>query len=162
MQDKYEHTLRFKGNSSYVDHLDWSEDCSIVQTNSGSNEIVYFSVSTGKQIRAKADDVADVVWDTWTCPLGFPVMGIFGEGGESAGINAVHMTKDRRHVVCVDDRGRVKLFNSPCVVDRAPCREYWGHSSHTKNVRFVCEDQYLITVGGNDNTAMQWAVVGSQ
>jgi microtubule-associated protein-like 6 len=161
-RDMYEHLVRCKGNSSFVDHLDWSADGKTIQTNSGSNEIVHFDADTGKAIRAKAGDVSDIDWHTWSCPLGFPVMGIFGEGTDATDVNAVHMTKDRRHVATVDDQGRLKLFNAPCVVDRAPFREYWGHSSHTKNVRFVCEDKYLVTVGGNDNTVLQWKVEGGE
>jgi hypothetical protein len=37
------------------------------------------------------------------------------------------------------DDGLVRLFNSPCVVDEAPCREYRGHSSHVMKARFVSD-----------------------
>ena len=55
----------------------------------------------------------------------------------------------------------MSVFNYPCVVDAAPKHSYGGHSSHVMNVKFSPggEDQKLLTVGGNDNSAMTYAVL---
>lgn len=73
-----------------------------------------------------------------------------------------------------DDFGKVCVFNYPCVVDNAPRSSHGGHSSHVMNLKFSPadpssahsgrgggrghEDLKLVTVGGNDNAAMTWAV----
>ena len=33
---------------------------------------------------------------------------------------------------------------------QAPFKRYVGHSSHVTNVRFTCDDRFLISVGGDD------------
>jgi len=41
--------------------------------------------------------------------------------------------------------------NSDCTVGD-------GHSSHVTNVRFMSDDKYIISTGGEDQTVMQWRV----
>ena len=33
-----------------------------------------------------------------------------------------------------------------------------GHGSHVSNVRFTYDDQFVVTVGGDDNALMVWRV----
>ena len=61
-----------------------------------------------------------------------------------------------------DDFGKVKLFLHPCVVPRAHCKAYAGHSAHVTNVAFTEADKYLISTGGNDRAVFQWQVVDRQ
>ena len=57
---------------------DWSVDGTVLQSNDASSEIIWWNADTGRQIRSSVDTVeADTVWDTWTCHLGFQVMGIW-------------------------------------------------------------------------------------
>ena len=72
-----------------------------------------------------------------THPVGFPVMGIWADGMDGTDTNAVHRSSSHRHVVTAGDDGRVRLFNYPCVIDKAPARVMTGHSSHVANVRCV-------------------------
>jgi len=49
--------------------------------------------------------------------------------------------------LCVPSRVRrvqVKLFKWPCIAKAAACRQYCGHSSHVRSVRFTKSDQYLV------------------
>lgn len=54
----------------------------------------------------------------------------------------------------------MSLLNYPCVVEGAPGQRCGGHSSHVMSVKFTAgsADQKLVSVGGNDNCAMTWAV----
>ena len=74
-------------------------------------------------------------------------------------VNAVARTADGTLMVTADDFGLVKLFRYPCIVPRAQCRTYYGHSSHVTNVVFVHDDAYLISTGGNDRAVFQWRVI---
>ena len=50
----------------------------------------------------------------------------------------------------------VKLFRNPCDVGRADYNGYRGHSFHVTGARFTFNDQFLITIGGNDRSIFLW------
>ena len=69
-------------------HLDWSSDGRIIQSNCGAYEILYWDVKSGRQIRSTMDSLeADTSWSTWTCVLGFPVMGIWPPSSDGTDVN---------------------------------------------------------------------------
>lgn len=82
----YARIARCSGHSSYITHLDWSADSRIIQSNCGAYELLYFEAATGKQIR---QNQRDAQWATWTCTLGFPVMGVWRDDTDGTDINAV-------------------------------------------------------------------------
>jgi WD40 repeat protein len=156
-QDLYTHLRRCKGHTSYITQLDWSVDGMIIQSNCGAYEINYWESSTGKQIRRTNDSIeSDTDWASFTCTLGFPVMGIFPDASDGTDVNSLCLSHDGKYVVTADDFGSVKLFNAPCVVEDAPCFEYSGHSSHVMGARFLRNDKYVVSVGGNDCTIFIW------
>mmetsp|Transcript_7472 Transcript_7472/g.24809 ORF Transcript_7472/g.24809 Transcript_7472/m.24809 type:complete len:915 (+) Transcript_7472:548-3292(+) len=143
---------RCSGHSATVTHIDWSADGSILATNSGAYEILYFN-SHGRQVK---QNQRDTDWDTYTCILGFPVMGIWPDGADGTDINAVDRSHGGRHVVAADDYGGVRLFNYPCVVQDAPCQIAKGHSSHVMCARFSADDRWVLSAGGHDRAIFQW------
>jgi len=154
---------RCKGHSSYIVGLDWNTGSDILQTNCAGREILYWYASTGKQIRSTFDDIeADTKWASWTCPLGFPVMGIWPDGSSGNDINAVTMSGNQKFIVTADDLGLVKLFNAPCVLNDAPYREFHGHCSFVQNCTFVeGKDKSaprVVTIGGADCSVFQWKI----
>lgn len=40
------------------------------------------------------------------------------------------------------------------------CRCYRGHSSHVTDVRFLCDDRMVLSVGGHDRGIYQWRTCG--
>ena len=143
---------RCKGHSSTVTHIDWSTEGSFIMTNSMSYEILYFDARHGRQVLRNMNDVE---WHSWTCTLGFPVMGIWPEDSDGTDVNAVARSRSGAHLVSADDFGRVNLFNYPVVVTQAPCRSYRGHSSHVMNIAFTANDKRVISVGGKDRAVFQ-------
>ena len=159
----YTPTARCVGHQSRVTHLDWSVDSSTLQSNCGSYEIMYWSADNGRQIRSSVDTVeSDTEWATWTCILGFPVMGIWPDSSTGDDVNSVDRSRDGAFIVTGDDFGEVKLFNYPCVVDDAPNRAYKGHSSHVQKVRLCARDFHAISVGGEDRAILQWKIVSAR
>lgn len=173
MKAGYTRIARCQGHSSYVNHLDWSRDSRVIQSNDGAYEMLYFDSRNGRQVQ---DGQRDTTWDTWTCTLGFPVMGIWRLGEMDAmdgtDINAVCRSSslvqfeklDPCHgrgafVVTADDDGFVRLHNYPCVIESSPCREYLGHSSHVTAVRFSPCNRWVCSAGGHDRAIFQWRVV---
>lgn len=76
-------------------------------------------------------------------------------------------------LVSGDDFGLIKLFDFPCAdkfvrefvapplrrrpplphtpsLLQAKHKRYFGHSAHVTNVRFSCDDKYVISAGGSD------------
>jgi len=62
------------------------------------------------------------------------------------------------HYVCAtgDDSGKIKLFRWPAFGFKQAFRSYIGHGSHTMQVRFSYDDDYLISAGGSDMSLFQW------
>ena len=147
---------RLRGHSSYITHLDWSLDGRLVQSTCGAYELLYWDVESGKQF--SAPNPSDLKWKSYTCILGFGVMGIWPPFADGTDINSLHVSRDKSLVVTGDDSGFVNIFNYPCVVKNAPRLQYTGHSSHVTNVRFAYDDSVIVSVGGNDNCAISWLV----
>lgn len=146
---------RLRGHSSSITHLDWSYDSKLLRSTCSAYELLCFDTKTGKL--ASKINVADVRWKTNTCILGFEVMGIWPQYSDGTDVNALDVSKDKGVVITAnDDEGLVRLFNYPCVVKSAPCKEYSGHSSHVTNARFLPGGDKVVTVGGNDSAVCVW------
>ena len=144
------------GHSSFVQHVDWSIGGDMLMSNSGDYEQLYWDLS-GNQFMG---DVRDKNWDTWTCVLGFEVMGIWQDGMDGTDINALHRSHNGNFSVMSGDDGLVYLFNHPVVINEAPHRAFRGHSSHVENVRFLADDKRVVSAGGADRSMMQWKTHG--
>lgn len=147
---------RLRGHSSYITHLDWSLDGRLVQSTCGAYEILYWDVDSGKQF--SAPNPSDLQWKSYSCVLGFGVMGIWPPFADGTDINSLHVSRDKSLVVTGDDNGLVNVFNYPCVIKNAPRLQFTGHSSHVTNVRFAYDDNVIVSVGGHDNCAISWQV----
>lgn len=191
----YHRLHRLKGHSSYITHLDWSTfdkkipERHVLQSTCAAYELLYYDANSGKQVR---ESLRDEKWDTQTCTLGFSVMGIWGatkpgekvpggtditsvDRGPVPGRDSMGRRNKGELLAAVDDSGKVKLYNYPCVVKHAPFRAmrwrdrpglarkpvgesigYIAHSQNITNVKFASEGAYLITTGGFDRSVMQW------
>ncbi|KAK3276728.1 hypothetical protein CYMTET_15223 [Cymbomonas tetramitiformis] len=156
VEQGYQHVARCKGHSSTVRHLDWSTDSALLQSNCSGYEILYWDAETGKQVLANQRDTA---WHTWTCILGFPVMGIWPEGADGTDINSSCRSAGAGYLATCDDSGIVRLYNYPCVVEKAPAREYYGHSAHVMCVRFSAGNEKVLTAGGRDRAVFQYRFI---
>ena len=162
----YQRIARCQGHSATIKHLDFSlplfdppelRGKTILQSNCNSKEILYFDSKTGAKINMNQRDAK---WDTWTCSLGFSVMGIWGDGEENMDINAVTRSHSQEYCIVSNDFSTVKLFNYPCVVDNAPHRVYHGHASHVTKARWSNDDRFVFTCGSGDRAILQWKTHG--
>jgi WD40 repeat protein len=166
------------GHSSYITHIDWNLDSTVLQSNSGDYEILYWDarplakdakiVNGQKRVPRISDHrigqlgtpTRDMAWKTWTCTLGFPVMGIWQDGECGNDINACHRSPDGHFLVSSGDDGLVRLFNYPAVIKEAPNHAFKGHSAFAENVRFLCDSNRVVSVGGGDRCLIQWKTYG--
>lgn len=149
----WQRAARCSGHSSTITAVDFSADGGVLQSTSQAYEIIYFDPRSGRRVSHPQRDTA---WDTWTCPVGFPVMGIWPEGSDGTDINAVSRSGSGKYLVTAGDDGMVSLFNYPCVVQEAACRSYRGHSSHVMAACFNADDSRVISAGGKDRSVFQF------
>lgn len=155
---------RCAGHSSWISHLDWSQDSSVIQSTDAAYEMLYWKVNGEQQTVCQRDQS----WATWTCTLGFPVMGIWRDGMGGSDINSVDRSKNvnrngkplSEFLVAADDNGKVHLFNYPCVIEDAPGHAFKGHASHVSNIRFSADDKRVFSTGGHDRSLFQWKTHG--
>ena len=149
---------KLRGHSSYITHIDWSCDGSLLRSNCGAYELLMWEADTGRICTGIIE--ADVRWSTHTCVLGFNVMGIWPKYSDGTDVNAVDVSKKKKIIATADDFGRLNIHNFPCVVSGAPRKSFTGHSSFVTCVRFNgMNDEQLVTTGGQDCCVIVWKVV---
>lgn len=145
------------GHSSYITHLDWSEDGQYIRSNSGDYELLYWNATTCRQVPTSTQ-LRDVQWFTNTCPITFNTAGIWPENADGTDINSCTSSRDNKLAATGDDFGKVKLYAYPVTQPKSLCHQYGGHSSHVTCVRFLPDDSRLLSAGGLDTSVMQWLV----
>ncbi|MGH0163670.1 UNVERIFIED_CONTAM: hypothetical protein FKN15_045684 [Acipenser sinensis] len=156
---RYTRFGRCTGHSSFITHLDWSKESKFIMSNSGDYEILYWDVAGGCKLLRNRFDSKDREWASYTCVLGFHVIGVWLEGSDGTDINALCRSHNERVVAVADDFCKVHLFQYPCPKPKAPSHRYDGHGSHVTNVRFTHNDSHLISMGGKDTSILQWRVM---
>jgi len=144
-----------KGHSSYINCLDWSEDSTFIRTNCGAYELLFFTIPDCNQDPSGRSNTVATVWATESVHFSWSTEGIYPKGTDGTHVNGVAANADRTIISTGDDYGLVNLFRFPCRNGGIP-RSYRGHSEHVVRVRFGENDQYLWSIGGYDQTLMQW------
>ena len=143
-----------RGHSSFLTHVDWTADSSMMQSNDGAYEILYWEAETAKQY-THTMHMRAVKWDTWSAVLGWPVQGIWKPGSDGTDVNAVDRSRREDTIVTGDDYFKVNLYRFPCL-KKAQYKSYAGHCSHVLGVKFLADDSHVISIGGNDCSIFQW------
>uniref|UniRef100_A0A1I8FHG0 HELP domain-containing protein n=1 Tax=Macrostomum lignano TaxID=282301 RepID=A0A1I8FHG0_9PLAT len=147
-----------QGHTSFVTHIDWSADGTLLRSNSGDYELLYWKMPDGQ--REFDDSVTrDAKWQTGTCCLSFEVAGIWRDANDGTDVNAVCVDAGGTLCAVGDDFGWVNLYSYPCPVAAPDRRQGGGHSSHVTNVAFTPDGKRLISCGGRDMAVMQWLLV---
>ncbi|XP_074659724.1 echinoderm microtubule-associated protein-like 2 [Tubulanus polymorphus] len=155
---KYSRIGKCVGHSSFVTHLDWSEDSQYIMTNSGDYEVLFWTAANCSMYTSPAS-LRDVKFVTQNCTLSFGTMGIWPEGADGTDVNGCCRNNQKTLVASADDFGKVNLYQYPCCQPRAAGHNYGGHSSHVTSVRFLYDDSRLLSTGGKDTAVMQWEIV---
>eukprot|EP00051_Salpingoeca_urceolata_P007134 m.94665 g.94665 ORF g.94665 m.94665 type:complete len:1961 (-) comp15130_c0_seq1:316-6198(-) len=150
-----------KGASSYVTHIDWDKSGKLIMLNSGAKELLFFEAPRGKRVTVSQEAFPHIEWDTWSSVLGKPCEGIWPAHSDVTDVNAAHLASDGLTLATGDDVGLVKLFKFPTTGKFAKFKKYIGHSAHVTNVRWLANDEKLISVGGGDTAIFVWAFSGA-
>ena len=160
-----------RGHSATVIHFDWSADSRLLMSNCAAHEILLWAIPPASRVAAAAPRpirslkplqqqagtrLAESAWASWTCVLGFPVMGCWPDDSDGTDVNSAQISSDGAYLLTADDFGEVKLFRSPCVVEDAPYHAGSGHSSHVSCARFLHSGVAAVSSGSKDRTIIRW------
>eukprot|EP00948_MAST-09A_sp_MAST-9A-sp1_P002160 g2160.t1 len=148
-------------HNSYVTNVDFSEDNQYLQSNCGAFEYICSDASTGSYIPA-VSTLKDVRWATWTCPLGWPTLGIWPTIDDGTHVESVDRNSIGDKIATSDSFGRVRLYNYPCTSKTAAFLEYRVHASHATKVRWTAGDSHVISIGGSGRSIVQWKVLSGE
>lgn len=178
----------------------------VIQSTCGAYETIYYQPAPTRTERVLGSHVAmpsgvtwpvakiirrdqrDTNWNTWSCTLGFPVMGIWQRGMDGTDVNACDRSpllrdmtykqlygesngpaegsekfgtpKRGKVMVTANDDGTVGLYNFPSILHHSPHHSFRGHASHVTNIRFLSDASRVISSGGMDRTTFQWKTHG--
>ena len=123
-------------------------------------ELLFFMVPDGTQDPSGASNTTGTDWASQHCNFGWCVDGLFPKGTHGTHINGVDINEDQTVICAGDDYGLVQIFRNPCRKGSMP-RSYRAHSEHGVRAKFGRGGLagYLFSVGGYDQTMLQWKKV---
>ena len=142
-------------HNSFIVAVDWSSDSKYIRSVCGAHELLFFTVDNFSQDTSGASNTVATEWATGHAKYGWLVDGIFPSGTDGTHINGVDFSKDKTLIATGDDYGLVNIFRNPCRGGHMPI-SLRGHSEHVVRVAFHKNDSYLFSVGGYDQTVMQF------
>ena len=145
-------------HNSFVHSIDFSADSQYIQSVCGAYEFIISDANTGTHVPA-VSTLRDVRWDTWTINLGWPVQGLWPKHSEGTDLRTVDRSHFGSLIATGDGFGQLKLRRYPCINKTTAARVYKGHGQRINRVRFTPEDDYVVSVGGEDRSIFQWRVI---
>ena len=146
---------KFSKHNSFITSFDWSADGTIMRSVCGAYELLFSSTETFQQDTHGASSTVGTQWATNHVKFGWLVEGIFPPGTPGCHINGVDFSHNGQLIATGDDYGLVNVFRNPCRNGHKPI-SLRGHSEHVVRVAFSKDDSMLFSVGGYDQTLMQW------
>lgn len=155
VNDNYKLLGKCSKHNSFITSVDWSQDGKWIRSVCGGYELLFFDGETCQQDTNGPANTVDVQWATNNAKFGWLVDGIFPSGTDGSHINYVDFSHDGNLIATGDDYGLVNVFRNPCRLGHKPI-SLRGHSEHVVRVAFGADDKYLFSIGGYDQTLMQW------
>jgi WD40 repeat protein len=144
-----------KAHTSYIMAMDWCAHSKYIRSNCGAYELLFFTIPDCQQDKSGRSNTTSVEWATKTVKFSWDTEGIYPSGTDGTHINSVCGSADKQLLATGDDYGLVNLFRDPCRKGGLP-RSLRGHSEHVVRVKFSADDSRLFSIGGYDQTLMQW------
>lgn len=137
-----------------ITHLDISLDSACFVVNSAKEEVACFNLKTGERVQGPIPEPSKLA--TWTCRLGAAVVGIYRDLETTENVGALAASPDGGLLAVGDGFGQVRLLSFPCPTVGASAKVYRGHGAPIANVAFSVEGQFLLSVGCQDRSVLQW------
>jgi WD40 repeat protein len=118
-------------------------------------ELLYWDFPVRAQIR-NIDKLENKEWHTHHCKLGWYAKGILKSAGNEHKICSIDVRQDEKLIAVSSHGSEVKMFHFPCVDETASARITYGHAPLVTKLRFSSDGQRLLTLGGSDQSILQW------
>jgi len=151
----YQFLKTLKGATGGIISFDWSSDGQVLRVNSEANEILFFNMKALVYDSDGHQKNKDTDFSTRNTKNGWGLDGIFPHGIDGSHINSLSEHPNKKLVATGDDWGLVNLYRYP-VMMRSKGVSYRGHSSQVTRVKFNSDGSYLFSIGGYDQTMIQW------
>ena len=103
----------------------------------------------------------DYHWETFTTVLGWPTQGVWPKIPDGTDITCVDRSNYKHPggyelLATGDDFGRLKIYRYPSIQKDSEFIICHGHTSYITGVKWGRRDDWLVSVGGEDNCLMVW------
>jgi len=140
---------------SFITSVDWSLDGTQLRSVCGAHELLFFNIPDCSQNKNGASANTGTEWATSRTKYSWSTSGIIPKGQDGTHINGVEWSHDKTLIATGDDWGLVNVFRNPALIGHKP-KTLRGHSEHVVRVCFNEDDSILYSIGGYDQTLMQW------
>jgi WD40 repeat protein len=155
VRDNFKLYAKCSKHNNPISHVDFSSNSEYIQSSCDGFEMLYFDATSGKHINSPSQ-LKDVEFDSWTCPFGWPVQGIWPEEPDGVNINAVCRSKSKKYVATANAMGTVAIMHYPSLNKGSQGLNLLGHAKEMSNCRFSSDDHYILTLGKLDRAIFQW------
>jgi len=169
----YQRFMSCRGHSSYVTHIDWDINSSMIRSNSANNELFYWSLITDANKSVDPTSYRKVDWHTSKCILQWETKGIFGtkivkntttqEDIEHFlspctvyCCDRVKINSDLQLLAVGDAFGNIYIYRFPAFSNEMQYQAFRAHGGPVANVKFAVNLKTLISIGATDGLIIQW------
>ena len=151
---KFVSKAKCRGHSGKVVHVDFSANNKYLMSNCTAEELLFWDAESGELLAPK--NVKGVQWDTNSCVNSLATQGVLDPLQDGTRYNKACRSNAQDLLLLVDNYGRVRVTEYPCLEERAAFLTCSGHAKDARNVKIACDDSRFFTVGGTDGTILQW------
>jgi len=169
----YQRFMSCRGHSSYVTHIDWDINSSMIRSNSANNELFYWSLITDATKSIDPTSYRKVDWHSSKCILQWETKGIFGTKVVKNPItqediehflspctvyccDKVKINNDLQLLAVGDAFGNIYIYRFPAFSNDMKYQAFHAHGGPVANVKFAVNLKTLISVGATDGLIIQW------
>jgi len=169
----YQRFMSCRGHSSYVTHIDWDINSSMIRSNSANNELFYWSLITDATKSVDPTSYRKVDWHSSKCILQWETKGIFGVKVVKNPItqeniehflspctvyccDKVKINNDLQLLSVGDAFGNIYIYRFPAFSNDMKYQAFHAHGGPVANVKFAVNLKTLISVGATDGLIIQW------
>ena len=144
-----------KGHAGLVKNFDWNVDGTTIQSTSNQGELLFWNVAVSPPAKLSPSAARDEQWSTLSCTLGWSVQGIVHSENSFRATQSCAIAHSRG-VIAAGSFGKLKLFRYPCVDHHSSSWSQRAHGESVVSIRWSCNDEYVVSVGGSDLAICQW------
>jgi len=169
----YQRFMSCRGHSSYVTHIDWDINSSMIRSNSANNELFYWSLITDANKSVDPTSYRKVDWHSSKCILQWETKGIFGTKKvknttthediehflSPCTVNCcdrVKINNDLQLLAVGDAFGNIYIYRFPAFSNDMQYQAFHAHGGPVANVKFAVNLKTLISIGATDGLVIQW------